>query len=66
MKSADEIFALCGSRGAVASGCGVTPQAVSNWKSRGIIPSWHLPKLRELSQGEVTFEDLLSLRFYPL
>ena len=65
MKTASEIFALCGGIRAVATGCGVTPQAVSNWKARGVIPTWHLPKLRALSDGEVTFEDLVNLREEP-
>ena len=62
MKSATEIFALCGGVARVAEACGVSPQAVSNWKLRGAIPAWHLRTLHALSNGHISYEDLVALR----
>lgn len=58
MKFADWLDAGRGRLTAVASAFGLTPGAVSQWRESGV-PVARMKAVRDLSNGEVTLEDMV-------
>lgn len=53
----DKAAFLVGGRSELATGLGVTPAAVGNWKVRGV-PIEHCAEIERLTRGEVGRRDL--------
>ena len=58
MDYTDWLKAEPGRASALAAHFGVTPSAVSQWRTNGVPPA-HMKAVRDFSGGEVTLEEML-------